>query len=595
MVPMAAPRLALILRYLRPHRRIVLLGMAALVVVNLLSVSIPLLVRGVVDDLQDGFALSDVLRQALLIGVLASLMAAVRLLSRMLVFGIGRQVEADLKQRIFDHLLLQEPGWVQTTGSGEVISRATSDVENVRRLLGFAVLSLTNTALAYALTLPAMLAIDPWLSLAAVGLYPLMLLVVRLFGGRMMRQQRRQQEALAGLSDLVQEDLSGISAIKIYGQEPTEQVAFAGRNRIYRDAALNLARTRSTLFPLLEGISSLSLLLLLALGSGQLESGRLTIGDLVALILFVERLVFPTALLGFTLNTFQTGQVSLERVEDLLSRTPAIVSPASPLPAPAVSRGRIEARGLTVQYPGASRPALLDVSFALEPGELVAVVGPVGCGKTTLARALGRLVEVPSGQLFIDGVDVTAQTLGDLRAQVALVPQEGFLFTSTLADNLRYGDPAAPLSQVERVARQARLEGDIKGFPDGYETLVGERGITLSGGQRQRTALGRALLLEAPLLVLDDALASVDNTTAAQILQSVRQQSGMAGGRTVLMISHQLSAAAGADRVLVLENGRLVQQGLHQELLAVEGTYRRLWERQQAAQQLQSPVVVPRF
>lgn len=593
MAPMAAPRLALILRYLRPHRRIVLLGMAALVVVNLLSVSIPLLVRGVVDDLQDGFALADVLRQALLIGVLASLMGAVRLISRLLVFGVGRQVEADLKQRIFDHLLVQEPGWVQTTGSGEVISRATSDVENVRRLLGFAVLSLTNTALAYALTLPAMLAIDPWLSLAAVGLYPLMLMVVRLFGGRMMRQQRRQQEALAGLSDLVQEDLSGISAIKIYGQEVTEQAAFAGRNRIYRDAALGLARTRSTLFPLLEGISSLSLLLLLALGSGQLESGRLTIGDLVALILYVERLVFPTALLGFTLNTFQTGQVSLERVQDLLSRVPRIVSPVRPVPAPVDPRGRVEARGLTVQYPGAPRPALLDVSFELHPGELVALVGPVGCGKTTLARALGRLVEVPEGQLFIEGVDVTALALPDLRRQVALVPQEGFLFTSTLADNLRYGDPAAPLAQVERVARQARLEGDIKGFPDGYQTLVGERGITLSGGQRQRTALGRALLLEAPLLVLDDALASVDNTTAAEILQSVRQQSGQRGGRTVLMISHQLSAAAAADRVLVLDNGRLVQQGYHHDLLAQEGTYRRLWERQQADQQLQGAAVLP--
>ncbi|MBM5826756.1 MAG: ABC transporter ATP-binding protein [Cyanobacteria bacterium M_surface_7_m2_040] len=583
---MAAPRLALILRYLRPHRRLVLLGMGALVAVNLLSVTIPLLVRRVVDDLQDGFALSDVLHQAWLIVALATVMGGVRLWSRMLVFGVGRQVEADLKQRIFEHLLRQEPGWVQTTGSGEVISRATSDVENVRRLLGFAVLSLTNTALAYALTLPAMLAIDPWLSLAAVGLYPLMLMVVRLFGGRMMRQQRRQQEALAGLSDLVQEDLSGISAIKIYGQESTERAAFAGRNRVYRDAALGLARTRSTLFPLLEGISSLSLLLLLALGSGQLESGRLSIGDLVALILYVERLVFPTALLGFTLNTFQTGQVSLERVEDLLGRVPRIVSPRQPAAPASVRRGAIEARGLTVQYPGAQRPALSDVHFSLESGELVAVVGPVGCGKTTLARALGRMVEVAPGQLFLDGLDVTALELEALRAQVALVPQEGYLFTATLADNLRYGDPEAPLSAVERVAEQARLAADIKGFPDGYQTLVGERGITLSGGQRQRTALGRALLLDAPLLVLDDALASVDNTTAAEILASVRAQRG----RTVLMISHQLSAAAGADRVLVLDDGRLVQQGRHQELLAVPGTYRRLWERQQADQQLQTPV-----
>jgi ATP-binding cassette, subfamily B, multidrug efflux pump len=583
-----ALRTDLIRRYLRPHRRAVLQGMAALVVVNLLSVSIPLLVRRVIDDLQDGFDLRDVLLQALLIMVLATVMGGVRLISRMLVFGVGRQVEADLKQKIFDHLLLQEPGWVQTTGSGEVISRATSDVENVRRLLGFAVLSLTNTALAYALTLPAMLMIDPWLSLAALGLYPLMLVTVRLFGGRMMRQQRRQQEALAHLSDLIQEDLSGISAIKIYGQENTEQAAFAGRNRVYRDAALGLARTRSTLFPLLEGISSISLLLLLALGSGQLESGRLSIGDLVALILYVERLVFPTALLGFTLNTFQTGQVSLERVEQLLVRQPLIQSPAQPQPPPAQSRGALEARGLTVRYPGAARPALVDVTFRVEPGELVAVVGPVGCGKTTLARALGRMVELGEGELWLDGVDITRMELEQLRRRVALVPQEGYLFTATLADNLRYGEPDASQEQVEQAAVQARLEGDIKGFPDGYSTLVGERGITLSGGQRQRTALGRALLVDAPLLVLDDALASVDNSTAASILATIRGQGNQ--GRTVLMISHQLSAAAACDRVLVLEEGRLVQQGHHRELLEQPGTYRRLWRREQASEQLQAPI-----
>ncbi|QNI97736.1 ABC transporter ATP-binding protein [Synechococcus sp. RS9902] len=582
---MAALRLDLIGRYLRPHRRTVLLGAIALVVVNVLRVTIPMEVRSVVDELQEGFSYAGVLRQAGWVVLLASTMGVIRLASRQLIFGVGRQVEVDLRQRLFEHMLRQEPDWIQSKGSGEVISRATSDVENIRRLLGFAILSLTNTLLAYALTLPAMLAIDPWLTLAAVGLYPVMLSTVRLFGGRMMRQKRAQQEELSALSNLIQEDLSGIGAIKIYGQEGAEQQAFAERNRRYRDSAIQLARTQSTLFPLLQGISSLSVLLLLAIGSGQLEAGRLSIGGLVALILYVEQLVFPTALLGFTLNTFQTGQVSLERVEELLKREPKIKDPdpsdVQPQPT-SERRGRFEARRLTVQYQGAEQNTLNGLSFCIEPGELVAVVGAVGCGKTTLARAFGRMVPLQPGQLFLDGVDVTQMPLKRLRRDVAIVPQEGFLFTSTLADNLRYGDPDASDQRVELAAEQARLADDVKGFPDGFGTIVGERGITLSGGQRQRTALGRALLMSAPVLVLDDALASVDNNTAAAILDSIRAQDD----RTIVMISHQLSAAAACDRILVMENGRIVQQGHHNALIQQPGVYKRLWERQQASQQL---------
>ena len=582
---MAALRLDLIGRYLRPHRRTVLLGAIALVVVNVLRVTIPMEVRSVVDELQEGFSYAGVLRQAGWVVLLASTMGVIRLASRQLIFGVGRQVEVDLRQRLFEHMLRQEPDWIQSKGSGEVISRATSDVENIRRLLGFAILSLTNTLLAYALTLPAMLAIDPWLTLAAVGLYPVMLSTVRLFGGRMMRQKRAQQEELSALSNLIQEDLSGIGAIKIYGQEGAEQEAFSTRNRRYRDSAIRLARTQSTLFPLLQGISSLSVLLLLAIGSGQLEAGRLSIGGLVALILYVEQLVFPTALLGFTLNTFQTGQVSLERVEELLQREPEIKDPdpckARPHPTDQ-RRGRFEARDLTVHYQGAENNTLNGLNFCIEPGELVAVVGAVGCGKTTLARAFGRMVPLEAGQLFLDGVDVTQMPLKELRRDVAIVPQEGFLFTSTLADNLRYGEPEASHQRVESAAEQARLADDVKGFPDGFETIVGERGITLSGGQRQRTALGRALLMSAPVLVLDDALASVDNNTAAAILDSIRAQDD----RTIVMISHQLSAAAACDRILVMENGRIVQQGHHSALIQQTGIYKRLWERQQASQQL---------
>ena len=580
---MAAMRLDLIGRYLLPHRRTVLMGAIALVGVNILSVMIPREVRRVIDELQVGFAYDSVLRQAGWIVLLATTMGGIRLLSRQLVFGVGRQVEVDLRQRLFDHMLRQEPAWVQTTGSGDVISRATSDVENIRRLLGFAILSLTNTLLAYSLTLPAMLTIDPWLTLAAIGPYPVMLSVVRLFGGRMMKQQRRQQEDLSGLSDLIQEDLSGIGAIKIYGQEASEQDAFAERNRRYRNSAIRLARTRSTLFPLLEGLSSISLLLLLALGSSKLGEGSLTTGGLVALFLYVQQLVFPTALLGFTLNTFQTGQVSLERVEELLQRQPLIRDSVQPLQMTQPSAGRLEARGLRIRYDGAERDTLNGLDFCIEPGELVAVVGPVGCGKTTLARAFGRMVPVPDGQLFLDGADINRLPLNQLRGDIAMVPQEGFLFTSTLADNLRYGEPGAADAQVELAAERARLSDDVRGFPDGFSTIVGERGITLSGGQRQRTALGRALLVSAPVLVLDDALASVDNNTAAAILESIRAQDG----RTIVMISHQLSAAAACDRILVMDNGRIVQQGHHNALIHTTGVYRRLWEREQAAGQLE--------
>ena len=581
----ASLKLGLIARYLRPQRRQLLKGAFALLVVNLLGTALPLLVQKTINSLTPGFSLRDLLHQALWIALLASAMAGVRLWSRVLVFGAGRQVEVLLRQQIFDHLLKQEPGWVQSAGSGEVISRSTSDVGNVRRLLGFAVLSLANTALAYAFTLPAMLAIDPGLSLAAVVLYPLMLVVVGASGGRMMSQQREQQQNLAELSDLIQEDLSGISAIKIYGQEPTEVGAFAVLSRRYRDAAIALARTRSTLFPLLEGISSLSLLVLLALGSGQLERGSLTLGGLIALILYIERLVFPTALLGFTLSSFQTGQVSLERVEDLLSREASIQDPNHAIDLEPNNAGAaIEARNLCVRYPGADRNSLEGLSFRIKPGELVAVVGPVGSGKTTLARALGRMLEVPPTQLWLNGQDVTRLKLADLRQQIAMVPQEGYLFSATLRENLSYGAPDAAEALLNQVVKQAQLQSDLDSFPEGYQTIVGERGITLSGGQRQRTSLARALLVDAPLLVLDDALASVDNRTAAAILQSLTIDLH----RTVLFISHQLSAAAACDRVLVIVEGRLVQEGTHRELLAQEGTYRKLWEREKASSELEA-------
>tara|TARA_Y100001968_G_scaffold30830_1_gene23757 strand:- start:7475 stop:9226 length:1752 start_codon:yes stop_codon:yes gene_type:complete len=581
---MAALRLDLIKNYLRPHKKELLIGGSCLIFVNILSVAIPMEVRNIVDDLKQGFTFSYVLNKSTWLIVLATSMAAIRLLSRQLVFGVGRQVEVSLRQKLFDHMLGQDPGWVQTIGTGEVITRATSDLENIRRLLGFTVLSLTNTVLAYSFTLPAMITIDPLLTFLAISIYPVLLGTVGLFGGRMVKQRKKQQQALSELSELIQEDLSGISAIKIYGQEKAEQKAFRELNIRYRDSAINLARTASTLFPLLQGLSSISLLLLIAIGSGQLSQGSLTVGGLVALILYVERLVFPTALLGFTLNTFQLGQVSLERVEEILNHEPKIKDKDNCINISKPISGKLEAKNLSIKYEDSSRNILKNISFKINPGEIVALVGPVGCGKTTLARALGRMINIEEDKLFLDDYDITKLKLKQLRSAIALVPQEGYLFTETLTENIRYGNPEASIEKVKESAYEARMTDDIKGFPDGFMTLVGERGITLSGGQRQRTALSRALLVDSKIIVLDDALASVDNKTASSILQSIKSQFN----KTVLMISHQLSAAAACDRILVMNDGEIVQEGTHQTLINKEGLYKSMWEREKAKEQLQS-------
>ena len=581
---MAALRLDLIKNYLRPHKRELIIGAFCLIFVNILSVAIPMEVRNIVDDLKEGFTFSYVLNKSTWLILMATVMGGARLISRQLVFGVGRQVEVSLRQKLFDRMLEQDPGWVQTIGTGEVITRATSDLENIRRLLGFTVLSLTNTLLAYTFTLPAMLTINPLLTFFAISVYPVLLGTVGLFGGRMVKQRKRQQQALSELSELIQEDLSGISAIKIYGQERAEQEAFKKLNIRYRDAAINLARTASTLFPLLQGLSSISLLLLIAIGSGQLSSGTLTVGGLVALILYVERLVFPTALLGFTLNTFQLGQVSLERVEELLNHEPTIKDKDNTVNITKPISGKLEARNLSVSYEDSPRKILDEISFKITPGEIVALVGPVGCGKTTLARALGRMIKIDEGSLYLDDNDVMDLKLNQLRSNIALVPQEGYLFTETLSENIKYGNPEASIEKVQESAYEARMTDDIKGFPDGLKTLVGERGITLSGGQRQRTALSRALLVDSKIIVLDDALASVDNKTASAILQTIKKQYS----KTVLMISHQLSAAAACDRILVMNDGKIVQEGTHQFLIKKDGLYKSMWEREKAKEQIQS-------
>jgi ATP-binding cassette, subfamily B, multidrug efflux pump len=577
-------RIAKLSAYLRPHWREASLGILALLSVNGLGVYIPLLIRAGVDKLSTTFILDQILRDVVIIVLLSSAMWLMRMASRIWLFGVGRQVEFDLKQRIFEHLLKLEPAYFASNTAGDLISRATSDVDNIKRLLGFAVLSLANTVFAYALTLPVMLAISVDLTLASLAVYPFMLLLVSLFSDRLRKKQAAVQEQLSDISELIQEDISGIALIKIYAQEANERRAFAKKNQQLLTANLELAKIRNTLFPLIGGLANISLLVIIWLGAARMSSGTLKVGDFLVLLIYVERLVFPTAILGFTITAYQRGEVSIDRLESILSVTPKIQDAADAIHLPlAELKGELTAKNLTYTYPGATTPALENVNFTIAAGETIAIVGAIGSGKSTLANALPRLLDIESGQLFLDGLDITKIALASLRGAIAYVPQDSFLFSTTIKNNIRYGDPISEQEQIESVAKLAQIESEIHNFPQQYETLVGERGITLSGGQRQRTALARAMLVNAPVLILDDALSSVDNQTATQILKNL---SGDTERKTVIFITHQLSAAAATDRIFVMEKGKIVQMGNHLELVQQQGLYRTLWSQHQVEELL---------
>jgi ATP-binding cassette, subfamily B, multidrug efflux pump len=567
-----------LLNYLNPYKWQVAQGIFALFIVNALSVYIPLSIRTGIDTLKTS-ATSDYLTQlAIAIVGLTSIMWVVRMTSRILIFGVGRQVQSTMKQNIFEQILRLEPGYFAIVTVGDLINRFTSDVENIMRLVGFAVLSTANIIFAYSLTLPAMLYINVKLTLMALAVYPLMLITVQLFSGQLRDQQVVVQESISDLSELIQEDMSGISLIKIYAQEETERKAFRKKNQELFKANLKLAESRNTIFPIIQGLASISLLVLLWQGGLAIANQEISVGGFLSLVIYAQNLIFPTALLGFTITAYQRGEVSIDRVEAILFAQPKIADQPTSLHIGTPFQGQIAAQNFSYTYPGAETPALKQLNFTIRAGETIAIVGPIGSGKSTLANALPRLLEIPEHSLFVDGYDITSLSLDDLRKAIAYVPQESFLFSTSIENNIRYGDPLASRSTVEAAAKLGQIHGEILNFPEQYDTVVGERGITLSGGQRQRTALARALLLNSPILILDDALSSVDNQTATAILQNLSQ----AGQKsTVIFITHQLSAAATADRIFVMDKGEIVQTGTHLELVNQTGLYQWLCSQNQ--------------
>ena len=557
-------------------------GAVFLVATNLAANAMPWLMKQAVEATERG-DLDALWSRVLLLAAFAAVGAVVRVLSRVFVFNGARYIEYDLRNRLFSHLVVLPPPWYGKQATGDLMSRVTNDVTYLRLLFGPGMLNVVNTICAYAMALPLLLIIDVQLALFTLFPIPVLLALSRTVARSIQVRQRAVSDELSALSARVQESLTGMGVIKAFSLGARERASFGDRNEAYLEKSLRLVTARGLFMPLVGSIAGLGTLILLFAGGWAVATERIGLGDLVAFMGYLTMLTWPTMALGWVISSWQRGLAAIERLREVLDVQPSIADPDDPMPLPRPD-GALEVRGLTIGH-GDREPTLTDVSLAIPAGGSLGVVGRTGCGKTTLISTLARLLDVPEGTVFLDGVDITRLTLADLRSAVALVPQDAFLFSTSLRDNIAFADPVPGgedrEARVVAAGRLASLDREVEAFPDGWDTVVGERGITLSGGQRQRTAIARALLADRPVLILDDALSSVDAETEQHILAGLRRA---ATGRTTVVVSHRLSGVAWCDQVLVLADGRVAQSGSHESLLEQGGWYADTWALQQAAE-----------
>lgn len=563
----------LLTSYFRKFRWQIALGLLGLVLVDAMQIVVPWLIRSAIDALTTGTATQrGLLKTGLLILLLALGIGATRFVWRYYIIGISRKIEEDLRNRLYLHLQKLSYSYYDRTSVGDLMAHATNDLEAIRMMCGMALVAAMDAVLLLAASLVMMLSINRTLTLYVLLPLPFVTLLLLKLGPKLHKRFMIVQESFSHISEKAQETFAGIRVVKSFVQEQAESEHFRKLNIEYLKANMRLVWVWGLIHPVIWTIAGCCSMLVLLIGGGRVIEGAMSVGDFVAFNSYLGLLIWPMIAVGWVTNLYQRGKASLDRLTTIFNQQPEIVdAPASV--AHALS-GAIEFRNLTFGY-GPS-PVLKNITLRIEPGQWVVLMGSTGASKTTLINLIARLYDPPPATVFIDGTDVRNWQLQSLRSQIAYVPQQTFLFSDSIANNISFGlDLTA--AAIQDLARSAQLEHEVATFPDGYQTVVGERGVTLSGGQKQRVAIARALARATPLLILDDALSAIDSETEAAIIAMLVQR---AKGQTVVIVTHRASVARHADQIVFLHDGEIVERGTHTELLALRGKYFEVYEYQ---------------